>query len=566
MKGRFFVGLLFTIMVSSCTQDLPPVPTASFDFRNEGSGRVVFTSTSTHASQLEWYFGDDADSRSHNQETVTHTYTRSGTFKVSLVAKGEGGNRGVSRDITVSLTGTTSPPQAVISYTPNTGLAAPVEIAFSARNSTGNITGYEWLVGGTVFSTSADANYLFQSSGQYTVTLRAFGPHGQSTATTQLDVGAAAAVKAEFEVSSKTGVAPYNVTFTNRSNGNSYVWNFGDGTTSQTASPQHEFRLPGVYNVILTAISSNGTRDSKVEEIVITPQCVVTDSYNGNTIVHSRGKFGYNSALNLMTSFDNQFYYGESARAEERDRVTWEYNSSNFLQRRTRNLSKPGETYADGQTTYHYDALGRLEREERRYTGRHYSAGDRGNFHYEYDQNHMVTRIRADSTTYSFTNGILNGIQHIPNSTASREHIDGNNYTITGYQINGSGLITRVNYQGGAFRTYEHDSKGQITQMQFSDAARNNKRITEQWQYDGRINPDYMRSRFRGHPFYASLGHGQQQENVSFYRRELVTTSSGASVFEKTVRITYRTSSWPLLLATEHSEFNEKIEYEYQCR
>lgn len=51
-------------------------------------------------------------------------------------------------------------------------------------------------------------------------------------------------------------------TFTNETSGGSpldYVWDFGDGITSTTVSPVHEYALPGDYNVSLNAADLCGT-------------------------------------------------------------------------------------------------------------------------------------------------------------------------------------------------------------------------------------------------------------------------------------------------------------------
>lgn len=51
---------------------------------------------------------------------------------------------------------------------------------------------------------------------------------------------------------------PSTVTFDNQSiNSNEYLWDFGDGTSSTEASPEHLYPGPGIYDVTLIAIDSN---------------------------------------------------------------------------------------------------------------------------------------------------------------------------------------------------------------------------------------------------------------------------------------------------------------------
>ncbi|MFT5802391.1 MAG: gliding motility-associated-like protein, partial [Nonlabens sp.] len=56
---------------------------------------------------------------------------------------------------------------------------------------------------------------------------------------------------------STVGCAPYTVTFTNASTGNSYNWNFDDGSPIDSSiAPTHTFVNPGIYDVMLIAFDS----------------------------------------------------------------------------------------------------------------------------------------------------------------------------------------------------------------------------------------------------------------------------------------------------------------------
>lgn len=77
---------------------------------------------------------------------------------------------------------------------------------------------------------------------------------------------------ATFEASTTTvnSATPNPVSFTNTStNGDSYLWNFGDGTTSDAFEPNHSFNEVGTYTVSLTAINAEGCSDSEIIEIVV---------------------------------------------------------------------------------------------------------------------------------------------------------------------------------------------------------------------------------------------------------------------------------------------------------
>jgi len=67
------------------------------------------------------------------------------------------------------------------------------------------------------------------------------------------------------------GCAPFLINFSNTTvNGNTYQWDFGDGTISNVVSPNHTFLNDGVYDVGLTATSLDGCVSSETYENYIT--------------------------------------------------------------------------------------------------------------------------------------------------------------------------------------------------------------------------------------------------------------------------------------------------------
>ena len=62
------------------------------------------------------------------------------------------------------------------------------------------------------------------------------------------------------------------VQFTNKSAGPgvlSYLWDFGDGNTSQDANPQHSYAEPGSYQVSLTVTDSTSLTDTSSQMITV---------------------------------------------------------------------------------------------------------------------------------------------------------------------------------------------------------------------------------------------------------------------------------------------------------
>ncbi|MCX6198477.1 MAG: PKD domain-containing protein [Bacteroidetes bacterium] len=80
------------------------------------------------------------------------------------------------------------------------------------------------------------------------------------------------------------------INFTNCTNaGTSYFWDFGDGTTSTDASPNHTYTGSGTYTVTMTATNADGT-NTKTSYITVTGVgggCVKTVVEVDNTPISS---------------------------------------------------------------------------------------------------------------------------------------------------------------------------------------------------------------------------------------------------------------------------------------
>lgn len=67
------------------------------------------------------------------------------------------------------------------------------------------------------------------------------------------------------------GCAPYAVQFNNMGRGESYRWDFGDGSTSTEATPSHTYSTSGIYTVTLVAYKSTGcsTTDTQRHTVMV---------------------------------------------------------------------------------------------------------------------------------------------------------------------------------------------------------------------------------------------------------------------------------------------------------
>lgn len=78
-----------------------------------------------------------------------------------------------------------------------------------------------------------------------------------SNASFKIDLQIRSAVISDFVAAPTIGCAPLDVQFTSTSVlGRSFLWDFGDGDTSQRLNPNHIYTEPGTYTVSLTVIDS----------------------------------------------------------------------------------------------------------------------------------------------------------------------------------------------------------------------------------------------------------------------------------------------------------------------
>ncbi|MEM6964472.1 MAG: PKD domain-containing protein [Bacteroidota bacterium] len=209
---------------------------------------VNFNNNSTNANSYSWDFGDGNTS---TEENPTHTYANDGTYDVTLTATNNCGTVMLTQTVTVA-----NLPNAGLNSSPSSG-CAPFDIQFFDQSSN-NTSAWNWSFPGGTPATSTDQNpiIIYSTAGNYDVTLIAINNQGNDTITFSEYVNINATPDADFSFSINGPL----VDFTNlSSDATSYFWDFGDGSTSTEADPQHQYNLNGDYNVTLNANNACGT-------------------------------------------------------------------------------------------------------------------------------------------------------------------------------------------------------------------------------------------------------------------------------------------------------------------
>ncbi|MDD1690241.1 MAG: PKD domain-containing protein [Methanoregula sp.] len=155
--------------------------------------------------------------------------------------------------------------------TPVTG-TVPLATRF---NDTSNASPTRWLwdFGDGTNSTVRNATHVYNISGTYNVTLRAWNDLGSDTITKVNFIRVSPQIfGANFTVSPATGIATLPVRFTDTSNVSAtrWLWDFGDGTNSTVQNPTHTYESPGTYDVTLQ-VSNNYGNDTIVRQYTVEP-------------------------------------------------------------------------------------------------------------------------------------------------------------------------------------------------------------------------------------------------------------------------------------------------------
>lgn len=208
---------------------------------------------------LAWYW-DFGDGNTSTQQNPSHIYQNDGVYTISLTIDDDAG-----------CTYTSTLPDAIIydsypdpAFNPSaTNICRGVTVDFT--NFTTGATSYLWDFGDGGTSTDQNPSYTYDADGLYTISLTATNERGCDTTLTFVDMIFVGSPDADFSASPTAAVCPpLLVTFTNLStpNATTWVWDFGDSTSSTQQNPQHIYTEPGSFGVQLIVFSDLGCSDT----------------------------------------------------------------------------------------------------------------------------------------------------------------------------------------------------------------------------------------------------------------------------------------------------------------
>ncbi len=244
-----------------------PVVTVNFEYDSAGCSPHYssFANTSENASSFSWDFGDGGFS------FVTepgHAFVNSGendlVVDVELRGYSEFGcGDTITRQVTIHPS-----PEARFSYTPIYQYYPDATVTLVNETNPGNYT-YEWDFDDGEGSAERDPDsHTYLEWGEYSIRLSASNDQCSDSVVHWIKIFPPQPIAA-FIPDRDTGCVPVTITMTNLSQyGESYLWEFDDGTTSTEFEPTITYDEPGYYQVKLT-VTGEGGQDVAFHELDI---------------------------------------------------------------------------------------------------------------------------------------------------------------------------------------------------------------------------------------------------------------------------------------------------------
>ncbi len=231
-------------------------------------------STGETISRL-WHFGDGATS---NEQNPSHTYEIPGQYSVCLTLEDDNNESAVL--VKDGFVNALQQGKLLADFSTDEAKGfAPFEVQF-VDNSLGSVSEWLWDFGNGETSIDKDPKHTFLAADKFTVSLTITGKAGTNTKTAQdfITILPPDELLADFKALKQTGMGTTTIEFVDLSQGDNitgWLWDFGDGQTSEEKDPKHVYGIPGNYNVKLL-VNSDSSEASAPDETGVSDKRVLT--------------------------------------------------------------------------------------------------------------------------------------------------------------------------------------------------------------------------------------------------------------------------------------------------
>ena len=278
------------------TVNVMPKPVVNFTVPNVCSNLIsTFTNTSTIAApstfgSFAWDIGVNG-SVDYTTQNVTHQFTP-GNHSTKLVVTSDFGCKdSVTQNFIVY-------PVPVANFTA-TQICLGETTVFQNTSTlvgAGTITSWNWSFGDGSTSTLQTPTHTYATSGSFNVTLQVTTNNGCSHSVT-LPVIVNPLPVANFTFVNACFNSNLQFTQTASANTTSYLWSFGDGSTSTLPNPTHQYAAPGDYQVKLVVSAGAVTCLDSITQTVTAYALPVPSFTAANECVSDQLNFNNSSTV-----------------------------------------------------------------------------------------------------------------------------------------------------------------------------------------------------------------------------------------------------------------------------
>lgn len=149
----------------------------------------------------------------------------------------------------------------------------PLSVSFQDQSS-GNISNYDWSFGNGNNSTKKNPDATYVSAGSYDVTLIVSNGRQADTITKSGFIQVFEPPQSGFQATPKQGCLPLGVRFQEDvtladAPIREYIWDFGDGGSSNQTNPSHTYKQQGTFSVSLIVKDTNGCENVETKQNLI---------------------------------------------------------------------------------------------------------------------------------------------------------------------------------------------------------------------------------------------------------------------------------------------------------
>ncbi|MCF8371808.1 MAG: PKD domain-containing protein [Bacteroidales bacterium] len=256
-------------------------------------GDTIQFSDLTNRSPISWLwdFGDGTTSTAQNP---AHLYTSTGMYTVTLVVADT-----AETDTLIKTNYIAVGNPLLAQFSASDTLELLGNPVYFTDLSIGSVVSWQWDFGDGSVSNLQNPQHTYQNPGSYSISLIVADTLQSDTLVKSDYIIVVPPVIANFEASDTIIMANHTIHFTDLSIGSpvSWLWDFGDGTTSNLQNPDHVYQNTGNYTVSLT-VSNNFSTDSieKINKIYVIP----AGWYVSNTGINHIVLIPANAAITLL--------------------------------------------------------------------------------------------------------------------------------------------------------------------------------------------------------------------------------------------------------------------------